>query len=53
MNYIQHEQVKGRYEAFVLREFDDVDLSGIGFWRKIFMREFWKSCRNCLDNTAT
>ena len=26
MNYIQHEQVKGRYEAFVLREFDDVDL---------------------------
>ena len=31
MNYIQHEQVKGRYEAFVLREFDDVDL----FWDRV------------------
>ena len=45
MNYIQHEQVKGRLMMSIF--------SGIGFWRKIFMREFWKSCRNCLDNTAT
>lgn len=30
-NYIRHEQVKGRYEAFVLRECDDVDL----FWDRV------------------
>ena len=37
MNYIQHEQVKGRYEAFVLREFDDVDL----FWDRVLEEDIY------------
>ena len=46
MNYIQHEQVKGRYEAFVLREFDDVDL----FWDRVLevVQELPRQYRNVM-----
>ena len=53
MNYIQHEQVKGVTRHLYCGNLMMSIFSGIGFWRKMFMRGFWKSCRNCLDNTAT
>lgn len=36
-NYLRHERVKGRYEAFVIQEFDDVDL----FWDRVLEEDVY------------
>lgn len=37
LNYIRHEQIKGRYEALILKECDDVDV----FWDRVLEEDVY------------